>query len=142
MKDFVQLFLHFIKIYANFKGAMKQTSLSMSFLAQTTDVNYHGNVHGGKVMKWIDEVAYALAVRYAKKSCVTKFVDDIEFLAAINIGDLVFLKATLLSVGKTSMRIHVEVSSENLIEQVKKENCACDIVFVAIDHHGKKTTVK
>ena len=121
---------------------MEQTTLSMSFLAQTTDVNYHGNVHGGKVMKWIDEVAYALAVRYAKKNCVTKFVDDIEFLAAINIGDLVFLNATLISVGKTSMRIHVEVSSENLIEQVKKDNCACDIVFVAIDQHGKKTTVK
>ena len=51
---------------------MEQTALSMSFLAQTTDVNYHGNVHGGKVMKWIDEVAYALAVRYAKKNCVTK----------------------------------------------------------------------
>ena len=40
---------------------MDQHQLKMSFLAQTTDVNYHGNVHGGKVMKWIDEVAYALA---------------------------------------------------------------------------------
>ena len=47
---------------------MDKNTLSMSFLAQTTDVNYHGNVHGGKVMKWIDEVAYALAVRYAKKT--------------------------------------------------------------------------
>ena len=59
---------------------MEQQQLNMSFLAQTTDVNYHGNVHGGKVMKWIDEAAYALAVRYARKNCVTKFVDDIEFL--------------------------------------------------------------
>ena len=121
---------------------MESASLSMSFLAQTTDANYHGNVHGGKVMKWIDEVAYALAVRYAKKNCVTKFVDDIEFLEAINIGDLVFLTATLISVGTTSMRIHVKVSSENLIEQMTKENCACDIVFVAIDQEGNKTTIK
>ena len=51
-------------------------------------------------MKWIDEVAYALAVRYARKNCVTKFVDDIEFLKAIHIGDLVFLTATLIEVGK------------------------------------------
>lgn len=121
---------------------MNNESLTMSFLAQTTDANYHGNVHGGKVMKWIDEVAYALAVRYAKKNCVTKFVDDIEFLEAINIGDLVFLTARLIKVGQTSMRIHVKVSSEHLIEQVKKENCACDIVFVAIDNHGKKTSIK
>ena len=121
---------------------MDKNTLSMSFLAQTTDVNYHGNVHGGKVMKWIDEVAYALAVRYAKKNCVTKFVDDIEFLKAIHIGDLVFLTATLIEVGNSSMRSHVKVSSENLIEQVKKENCECDIVFVAIDQEGNKTTIK
>jgi acyl-CoA hydrolase len=92
-------------------------------------------------MKWIDEVAYALAVRYARKNCVTKFVDDIEFLEAIHIGDLVFLTATLLRVGNTSMRIKVEVSSENLIGQVLKNNCACEIVFVAIDSNGKKTTI-
>jgi len=120
---------------------MENKSLSMSFLAQTTDANYHGNVHGGKVMKWIDEVAYALAVRHARKNCVTKFVDDIEFLEAIHIGDLVYLTATLLEIGTTSMRIKVEVSSENLIEQVTKSNCACEIVFVAIDDHGKKTTI-
>lgn len=117
---------------------MDNKTLKMSFLAQTTDANYHGNVHGGKVMKWIDEVAYALAVRYSRKNCVTKFVDDIEFSEAIHIGDLVYLTAKLIKTGTTSMRIHVEVSSENLIEQEKKENCACDIVFVAIDQNGKK----
>jgi acyl-CoA hydrolase len=121
---------------------MDNKTLKMSFLAQTTDANYHGNVHGGKVMKWIDEVAYALAVRYARKNCVTRFVDDIAFSEAIHIGDLVYLTAELIKVGNTSMRIHVEVSSENLIEQLKKDNCACDIVFVAIDKNGKKTTIK
>lgn len=130
-----------LEICPNFKMIMENKSLSMSFLAQTTDANYHGNVNGGKVMKWIDEVAYALAVRYARKNCVTKFVDDIEFLAAIHIGDLVFLTATMLHVGNTSMRIKVEVSSENLIDQTLKNNCACEIVFVAIDSHGKKTTI-
>jgi len=54
----------------------------MSFLAEPSDANYRGNVHGGKVMKWIDEVGYALSVQYAGKYCVTKFVDDIEFLEA------------------------------------------------------------
>ena len=69
-------------------------------------------------------------------------MDDIEFLEAIHIGDLVYLTATLIREGTTSMRIHVEVSSENLIEQVKRKIRACDIVFVAIDEHGKKTTIK
>lgn len=111
-------------------------------MAQTTDVNFGGNVHGGKVMKWIDEVGYALAVQYAGKYCVTKFVDDIEFLEPISIGDLVKLEAKIIKVGNTSIRIHVDVTSEGLIEREIKTNCACDIVFVAIDKDGKKTTIK
>ncbi len=121
---------------------METKTLKMSFLAQTTDVNYHGNVHGGKVMKWIDEVGYALAVRFSGKNCVTKFVDDIEFLEPIHIGDLVKLSAEIVKVGNSSLRIQVEVRSENLIEINQKKNCVCDIVFVAIDKNGKKTTIK
>lgn len=116
-------------------------SLRMSFLAQTTDVNYHGNVHGGNVMKWIDEAAYALAVKFSQKNCATKFVDDIEFLAPIHIGDLVLIEAHIQKVGHTSIRIHVDVSSENLFQNSIKKNCECDIVFVAIDEKGKKTTI-
>ncbi|MDB4643522.1 hypothetical protein OAF48_03640 [Flavobacteriaceae bacterium] len=98
-------------------------------------------MHGGKVMKWIDEVGYALSVQYAGKYCVTKFVDDIEFLEPIHIGDLVLLDAKITKVGKTSIRILVNVSSENLIDKIKKQNCACDIVFVAIDEDGKKSKI-
>ena len=58
---------------------MDQHQLKMSFLAQTTDVNYHGNVHGGKVMKWIDEVAYALAVRYARKTVLLNLWMTLNF---------------------------------------------------------------
>ena len=117
---------------------MGKMKLKMSFLAEPSDANYRGNVHGGKVMKWIDEVGYALSVQYAGKYCVTKFV---EFLEPIHIGDLVLLDAKITKVGKTSIRIHVNVSSENLIDKIKKQNCACDIVFVAIDEDGKKSKI-
>ena len=120
---------------------MEQQQLNMSFLAQTTDVNYHGNVHGGKVMKWIDEAAYALAVRYARKNCVTKFVDDIEFLEAIHIGDLVYLTATLIRVGTTSIW-HMLKFQWKLDWTSEERKLRCDIVFVAIDKQGKKTNIK
>ena len=81
-------------------------------------------------MKWIDEVAYALAVRYAKKNCVTKFVDDIEFLKAIHIGDLVFLTATLIEAGKYFNAHSRRSLVENLIEQVKKEKLRPVISFL------------
>ena len=54
-------------------------------------------------MKWIDEVGYALSVQYAGKYCVTKFVDDIEFLEPIHIGDLVLLDAEIIKIGNTSL---------------------------------------
>ena len=121
---------------------MKNDKLSMSFLAEPNDVNYSGNVHGGKVMKWIDEIGYALSVQFTKKYCVTKFVDDIEFLKPIHIGDLVNLEAKIIKVGKTSLRIKIDVSSTNLIKNKSKKNCECFIVFVAVDEKGNKTSIK
>jgi acyl-CoA hydrolase len=97
------------------------TKLTMSFLAEPNDANFSGNVHGGKVMKWIDEIGYALAVKFSKKYCVTKFVDDIEFLKPIQIGDLVILDAEIIKIGISSLRIKVDVSSLNLIKNKKKK---------------------
>ncbi len=104
--------------------------LKMSFLAEPSDANYRGNVHGGKVMKWIDEVGYALSVQYSGQYCVTKFVDDIEFLEPVHIGDLVILKANIIKVGNTSLRIHVNVSSESLVEKKSKNKTVPVILFL------------
>jgi acyl-CoA hydrolase len=120
---------------------MSEKKMEMSFLAEPNDANYRGNVHGGKVMKWIDEIGYALSVKYTKKYCVTKFVDDIEFLKPINIGDLVKLDAEIIKVGVSSLRIKIIVNSENLIKNSMKKNCECFIVFVAIDENGNKIKI-
>ena len=120
---------------------MSEKKMKMSFLAEPNDANYRGNVHGGKVMKWIDEIGYALSIKYTKKYCVTKFVDDIEFLKPINIGDLVKLDAEIIKVGVSSLRIKIIVNSENLIKNSAKKNCECFIVFVAIDEHGNKIKI-
>lgn len=116
----------------------KKNQLKMSFMAQPTDVNYFGTVHGGNVMKWIDEAAYAMAAQHTGKYCVTKYVDGIEFKNPISIGDLVFVHAEVLTVGNTSIRIYVRVSSEDLVAGKRHENCSCEIVFVAVDNQGNK----
>ncbi|MFZ9056772.1 acyl-CoA thioesterase [archaeon] len=116
--------------------------MKMSFLAEPNDANYSGNVHGGKVMKWIDEIGYALSVQYTKKYCVTKFVDDIEFLSPIKIGDLVVLDAKIIKIGNTSLRIKIDVSSIDLIKNKSKKNCECFIVFVSVDKKGRKVPIK
>lgn len=116
-------------------------SLSMCFLAEPTDVNFGGSVHGGEVMKWMDQVGYALAVRYSGGYAVTKFVDNIEFVNPMRIGDLVRLDAEIISTGNTSMNIAIKVTSENLKTKAIVLNCSCNMVFVAVDHDGRKRKI-
>lgn len=119
-----------------------QTTLSMSFLAEPKDVNYGGTVHGGEVMKWMDQAGYALAVKYSKGYAVTKFVDNIDFINPIRIGDLVKLDAEITNTGKTSIHIKISVTSENLKTDKLVNNCTCEMVFVAIDDAGNKRLLK
>ena len=118
------------------------TDLHMSFLAEPKDVNFGGHVHGGEVMKWMDQIGYALAVKYSKGYAVTKFVDNINFKSPMKIGDLVSLSAKIMSVGVTSMRIEIHVKSENLQTEVVSDNCSCEMVFVAVDKEGNKRSLK
>lgn len=118
------------------------TELTMSFLAEPKDVNFGGHVHGGEVMKWMDQIGYALAVKYSKGYAVTKFVDNINFTSPMKIGDLVSLTAKILSVGTTSMHIQICVTSENLLTEVISDNCSCEMVFVAVDKQGSKRNLE
>jgi acyl-CoA hydrolase len=118
------------------------TELTMRFLAEPKDVNFGGHVHGGEVMKWMDQIGYALAVKYSKGYAVTKFVDNINFTSRMKIGDLVSLNAKILSVGTTSMRIEICVTSENLLTEVISDNCSCEMVFVAVDKQGTKRNLE
>lgn len=118
------------------------TELTMSFLAEPKDVNFGGHVHGGEVMKWMDQIGYALAVKYSKGYAVTKFVNNINFTSPMKIGDMVSLSAKILSVGTTSMRIEISVTSENLLTEVISENCSCEMVFVAVDKQGSKRNLQ
>ena len=65
------------------------SSITLRFLAEPNTVNFGGKVHGGTVMKWIDEAGYACATRWAKRYCVTVSVGSIRFQKPILIGDLV-----------------------------------------------------
>ena len=114
----------------------------MTFLAEPTDVNFSGKVHGGEVMKWMDQAGYAYAVQYSKGYAVTRIVDNIEFVNPMRIGDLVRVETTLLSTGTTSMTFRLEVYSENLTNGLEKLNCSCQMVFVAVDENGKKRSIQ
>jgi acyl-CoA hydrolase len=120
-----------------------QRELTMRFLAEPTDVNFGGKVHGGQVMKWIDQAGYAAAVGWSGCYSVTVAVGGIRFVAPIRISDLVTVKTTLVHTGTTSMHFAVDVHARDPMDEHGDRLCThCVIVFVALDGvEGKPSPV-
>ena len=114
----------------------------LRFLAEPSTVNFGGKVHGGTVMKWIDEAGYACATRWARQYCVTVSVGAIRFERPGRIGDLVEVEARLAYTGTTSMNISVEVRAGDIKTGEIQKITACLVVFVAVDDDGKKMPVQ
>ena len=122
----------------------RQRELAMRFLAEPTDVNFGGKVHGGVVMKWIDQAGYAAAVGWSGGYCVTVAVGGIRFVAPIRISDLVTVSAKLIYTGTSSMHFSVDVTARDpMLDPADERLCThCVIVFVALDGvEGKPTPV-
>ncbi|KRE90984.1 acyl-CoA thioesterase [Frateuria sp. Soil773] len=120
----------------------QQHEVSFRFLAQPTDVNFGGKVHGGMVMKWIDQAGYACAVAWSGAYCVTVSVSGIQFVAPILIGDLVTVRARLIHTGTSSMHLAVDVLAQDLRKGEQRLATSCVMVFVALDSpDGRPTPV-
>jgi acyl-CoA hydrolase len=111
----------------------QQREVEFRFLAEPADVNFGGKVHGGMVMKWIDQAGYAGAVGWSGRYCVTVAVGGIQFLQPILIGDLVTVRAKLIHTGSSSMHFAVDVSARDLKLAEERLTTSCVIVFVALD---------
>ncbi|MDQ3618369.1 MAG: acyl-CoA thioesterase [Pseudomonadota bacterium] len=121
-----------------------QRELTLRFLAEPNDVNYGGKVHGGVVMKWIDQAGYAAAVGWSGTYCVTVAVGGIRFVAPIRISDLVTVRTKLVHTGTSSMHFSVDVEARDPMQSPQETRLCthCVIVFVALDGvEGKPTTV-
>lgn len=120
----------------------QQNEVTFRFLAEPTDVNFGGKVHGGMVMKWIDQAGYACAVGWSGAYCVTASVSGIQFVKPLLIGDLVTVKARLIHTGTSSMHLAVDVQASDLRSGEPRLATSCVMVFVALDRpDGKPTPV-
>jgi uncharacterized protein (TIGR00369 family) len=115
--------------------------ITLAQLMQPQDANLYGNVHGGYVMKLMDEAGASAAIRHAHQPVVTVAVDQVHFREPIHIGDLLTVMAELTYVGRTSIEVRIEVEAENLVtRQVKHTNTAY-FVYVALDVNGRPAPV-
>ena len=118
------------KTVAGSKTVMSRTMLP-------SDANPYGNVHGGEVMKLIDEVAGAAATRHARARVVTARIDELSFLAPVYVGHLVTAKASVNHVARTSMEVGVRVEAEDMLTGNVVHVASAYLVFVATDERGK-----
>ena len=115
--------------------------LHMTVLMTPDMANFSGNVHGGTILKLLDQVAYACAARYAGTYVVTLSVDQVTFRQPIHVGELVTFLASVNFTGKSSMEIGIKVVAENIRSQVVRHAQSCFFTMVAVDDQHKPTPV-
>ncbi|MGP5209315.1 MULTISPECIES: acyl-CoA thioesterase [Psychrobacter] len=123
------------------KKAPLNHELYMSILMTPDMANFIGNVHGGDLLKMLDQVAYACASRYSGSYVVTLSVDQVMFREPIYVGELVTFAASVNHVGNTSMEIGIRVEAEDVRARTVRHTNSCYFTMVAIDDKGKPTTV-
>ena len=115
--------------------------LSMTILMTPDMSNFAGNVHGGILLKYLDQVAYTCATRYAKNYAVTLSVDQVVFRQPVHVGELVTFQASVNHTGRTSMEIGVRVTTQDLVRQVVRHTNSCYFTMVAVGPDGRPVPV-
>ena len=115
--------------------------VTLSQLMHPEHVNLLGNVHGGWIMKLVDEAAALACMRHAQKKVVTVAIDSMTFRRPIRIGDLIILNAEVSYTGRTSMEAEVHVVAENPITGKRTHTNTAYLVYVALDDMGRPSQV-
>lgn len=110
-------------------------------LMMPTDGNVLGNVFGGAIMRYMDEVAGIVAFHHARKNVVTASIDRMDFYAPVYVGNLLILKAAVNHVGHTSMEVGVRIEAEDPLTGMNTHTGSCYLTFVALDGEGKPSPV-
>lgn len=108
---------------------------------QVTDANLMGNVHGGVIMKMVDNAAGLAAIKHSEGPVVTAAMDEMSFIEPVYVADVVTVKATVNEAFTTSMEVGVRVEAENLQTRKVKHTSSAYLVFVALDADGEPREV-
>ena len=118
-----------------------ESRFSLSALIGPPDANTFGNVHGGIIMKMVDEAGALVAMRHAQAPVVTVAIDSMTFMKPIYVGSLVMCDAELTYVGRSSMEVRVQVRAENPLTGEGAVTNTAYLVYVALSDDGKPIPV-
>ncbi len=120
---------------------VSESRVSLAQIMLPEDTNPAGNVHGGTIMKLVDNAAFVSASRHCRRNVVTVSMDSMSFHSPVYLGDLLFLKASVNMTGRSSMEVGVRVESEDTLTGEVRHTGSAYLTFVALDHRGKPAPV-
>ncbi len=120
---------------------VSESAIVMCVQMLPSDANPQGQVHGGTIMKHVDTAAAVAGHRHARSMVATARIDELNFLAPVEVGDLVMLKASVNAVWRTSMEVGVRVETENLLTGKITHTSTAYLVIVALDEHRRPREV-
>jgi acyl-CoA hydrolase len=125
------------------RPARRSDESAITFVRTMTqlDANMLGNVHGGVIMREVDTAAGTAALRHAGRPCVTAAIDELSFLAAVHVGDILVVSARVNDVGRTSLEVGVKVEAEPLAGGPRRHTTSAYLVMVGLDDDGNPVEV-
>lgn len=115
--------------------------VTMTMLMTPDMANFSGKVHGGALLKILDQVAYACASHYSGHYVVTVSADQVYFKEAVQVGELVTFYSSVNHVGKSSMEVGVKVIAEDIHSGERRHTISCYFTMVAVNEDGSTATV-
>lgn len=120
---------------------VRHSQTTITELMVPSYANFGGKIHGGILLSLMDKVAYACATKHAGTYCVTVSVDNVEFLAPVDVGELVSMHASVNYVGRSSLVVGIRVEALNVRTNLVKHTNSSFFTMVAKDENEKPTTV-
>ena len=122
------------------KKHVEDSLTEQTYLMRPKYLNGYGNLFGGQLMGWIDEVASIVAMRHSESDITTASIDNLNFKQGATVDDVIVLRGRITHVGHTSMEVRVDTYVEDRHGMRKMINRAY-VVMVAVDEHHKPVPV-
>jgi uncharacterized protein (TIGR00369 family) len=120
---------------------LSETFIENRYRVLPNHANNHGTVHGGNVMKWMDEIGALSAMRHAGNTVVTASIDQLDFLQPVPVGDTVVIRSFVYDAGQSSMHVRLEAARENPESGESEPTTESTFVYVAVDEDGAPVEV-
>lgn len=118
-----------------------ESKVTLTKLMLPNDANPRGNVHGGAIMRLVDEAGALATARHSRRMAVTVAIDSMTFHRPVYVGDVVTAEAVVTWTGRTAMEVAVRVEAENLHTGARTHTASAYAVYVALDDEGRPTPV-